>query len=70
MLSLFGQTIDIRKFDEVCTMPAAARAAIVEALAFHRAIGVERKAARLRYLTTTPMLATVSPRLIDGTARM
>jgi selenocysteine lyase/cysteine desulfurase len=32
-------------------MPAAPRLAIAEALAFHRAIGAERKAARLRYLT-------------------
>jgi selenocysteine lyase/cysteine desulfurase len=31
--------------------PVGARAAINEALAFHHAIGVERKAARLRYLT-------------------
>ena len=29
----------------------AAKAAIAEALAFHQAIGAERKAARLRYLT-------------------
>jgi len=42
---------DIRKFEEVGTMPAAPRAGIAEALAFHRAIGGERKAARLRYLT-------------------
>jgi selenocysteine lyase/cysteine desulfurase len=43
--------VDIRKFEEVGTMPAAPRAGIAEALAFHQAIGVERKAARLRYLT-------------------
>ncbi len=42
---------DIRKFEEVGTMPAAPHAAIAEALAFHQAIGGERKAARLRYLT-------------------
>ncbi len=42
---------DIRKFEEIGTQPAAARAAIADALAFHQAIGVERKAARLRYLT-------------------
>ncbi len=42
---------DIRKFEEIGTAPAAPRAAIAEALAFHQAIGVERKAARLRYLT-------------------
>jgi selenocysteine lyase/cysteine desulfurase len=46
-----GQTADIRKFEEVGTMPAAPHAAIAEALAFHQAIGIERKAARLRYLT-------------------
>jgi selenocysteine lyase/cysteine desulfurase len=42
---------DIRKFEEIGTHPAAAKAAIAEALAFHQAIGAERKAARLRYLT-------------------
>ncbi len=45
------QTGDIRKFEEIGTAPAATRAAIAEALAFHQAIGIERKAARLRYLT-------------------
>ena len=42
---------DIRKFEEIGTSPAATKAAINEALAFHQAIGTERKAARLRYLT-------------------
>jgi selenocysteine lyase/cysteine desulfurase len=42
---------DIRKFEEVGTHPAANHNAIAEALAFHQAIGTERKAARLRYLT-------------------
>src|SRR5437762_1713825 len=42
---------DIRKFEEIGTSPAATHAAISEALAFHQAVGVERKAARLRYLT-------------------
>jgi isopenicillin-N epimerase len=42
---------NIRKFEEVGTHPAANHNAIAEALAFHQAIGVERKAARLRYLT-------------------
>jgi selenocysteine lyase/cysteine desulfurase len=46
-----GQVNDIRKFEEVGTHPAAAVAAIPEALAFHRSIGAERKAARLHYLT-------------------
>ena len=41
----------IRKFEEVGTHPAANHNAIAEALAFHQAIGVERKAARLRYLS-------------------
>jgi isopenicillin-N epimerase len=40
----------IRKFEEIGTHPAANHNAIAEALAFHRGIGVERKAARLRYL--------------------
>jgi isopenicillin-N epimerase len=42
---------DIRKFEEIGTSPAATKCAIAEALAFHQAVGAERKAARLRYLT-------------------
>ncbi|HYN09988.1 MAG TPA: aminotransferase class V-fold PLP-dependent enzyme [Vicinamibacterales bacterium] len=42
---------DIRKFEEIGTAPAGTRAAIADALAFHQAIGAERKAARLYYLT-------------------
>ena len=42
---------DIRKFEEIGTGPAAPKAAINEAIAFQQAIGIERKAARLRYLT-------------------
>jgi isopenicillin-N epimerase len=42
---------NVRKFEEVGTCPAALKAAIPEALAFHQAIGAERKAARLRHLT-------------------
>jgi isopenicillin-N epimerase len=42
---------DIRKFEEVGTHPAANHNAIAEALAFHQAIGIDRKSARLRYLT-------------------
>jgi selenocysteine lyase/cysteine desulfurase len=45
------RTNDIRKFEEVGTISAAPYAAINEALQFHQAIGPERKAARLRYLT-------------------
>jgi isopenicillin-N epimerase len=41
---------DIRKFEEVGTIAAAPFAAINEALAFHQAIGVDRRAARLHYL--------------------
>ena len=43
-------TDDIRKFEEIGTHPAANHNAIAEALTFHEAIGIERKAARLRYL--------------------
>jgi selenocysteine lyase/cysteine desulfurase len=43
-------TGDIRKFEQFGTHPAANFLAIGEALAFHQALGVERKAARLRYL--------------------
>src|SRR2546428_2794187 len=46
-----SKTKDIRKFEEVGTHPAANHNAIAEALAFHQAIGIERKSARLRYLT-------------------
>ena len=42
---------DIRKFEEIGTHAVGAKAAINEAIAFHQAIGIERKAARLRYLT-------------------
>ncbi len=41
---------DIRKFEEVGTHPAANHNAIAEALVFLHGIGIERKAARLRYL--------------------
>jgi selenocysteine lyase/cysteine desulfurase len=45
-----SQAKNIRKFEEVGTHPAANHNAIAEALVFHHGIGVERKAARLRYL--------------------
>ena len=41
---------NIRKFEEIGTHPAANHNAIAEALTFHQGIGIERKAARLRYL--------------------
>src|SRR5688500_8425311 len=41
---------DIRKFEEIGTHPAANHNAIAEALTFHEGIGIDRKAARLRYL--------------------
>jgi isopenicillin-N epimerase len=41
---------DIRKFEEIGTHPAANHNAIAEAISFHDGIGIERKAARLRYL--------------------
>jgi selenocysteine lyase/cysteine desulfurase len=41
---------NIRKFEEIGTHPAANHNAIAEALVFHHGIGIERKAARLRYL--------------------
>jgi selenocysteine lyase/cysteine desulfurase len=44
------QDNDIRKFEAIGTHPWAIRAALGESLAFHQAIGAERKAARLRYL--------------------
>jgi selenocysteine lyase/cysteine desulfurase len=45
-----SKTKDIRKFEEIGTHPAANHNAIAEALTFHESIGIERKAARLRYL--------------------
>jgi isopenicillin-N epimerase len=45
-----GRVNDIRKFEEIGTHPAANHNAIAEALTFHEGIGIERKAARLRYL--------------------
>ena len=41
---------NIRKYEEIGTHPAANHNAIAAALAFHRAIGAERKIARLRFL--------------------
>ena len=41
---------NIRKYEEIGTHPAANHNAISAAVAFHRAIGGERKIARLRYL--------------------
>lgn len=41
---------DIRKFEEIGTHPAANHNAVAEALNFHRTLGSERKAVRLRYL--------------------
>jgi isopenicillin-N epimerase len=50
-LQAAGATLtSIRKFEEIGTHPAANHNAIAEALVFHHGIGVERKAARLRYL--------------------
>ena len=41
---------DVRKYEEIGTHPAANHNAIAGAIAFHRGIGAERKAARLRLL--------------------
>jgi selenocysteine lyase/cysteine desulfurase len=55
---------DIRKFEEIGTHPAANHNAIAAALAFHRAIGADRKVARLRYLRNrwASRLADATPR--------
>jgi len=45
-----SQANDIRKFEEIGTHPAANHDAISEALIFNENIGIDRKAARLRYL--------------------
>src|SRR6516162_8783328 len=44
------QAGDIRKFEEIGTHPAANHNAISEALLFNESLGIDRKAARLRYL--------------------
>ncbi len=50
MAAAASQDEDVRKYEEIGTHPAANHNAIAVALAFHHAIGAERKAARLRYL--------------------
>jgi isopenicillin-N epimerase len=50
MASSDTQVDDIRKFEEVGTHPAANHNAISDALIFNENIGIDRKAARLRYL--------------------
>ena len=50
MASGTSQVNDIRKFEEIGTHPAANHNAITEALIFNENLGIERKAARLRYL--------------------
>jgi isopenicillin-N epimerase len=56
---------NIRKYEEIGTHPAANHNAIAVALAFHRAIGADRKAARLRFLRDrwAKRLTTASDRL-------
>jgi isopenicillin-N epimerase len=56
---------NIRKYEEIGTHPAANHNAISEAIVFHRAIGAERKAARLRYLRDrwALRLAAADPRV-------
>ncbi len=50
MSSSDRQADDIRKFEEIGTHPAANHNAISAALVYNESIGVDRKAARLRYL--------------------
>jgi len=50
MASDARQAGDIRKFEEIGTHPAANHNAISEALIFNENLGIDRKAARLRYL--------------------
>ncbi len=45
-----SMTNNIRKFEEIGTHPASQRNSITEALTFSESIGIERKAARMRYL--------------------
>jgi isopenicillin-N epimerase len=65
MAAAESQNENIRKYEEIGTHPAANHNAVSAALAFHRGIGIERKAARLRYLRNRwvkPLLAG-SPRV-------
>ncbi len=50
MAASTSQDHDIRKFEEIGTHPAANHDAISTALVFNENIGIDRKAARLRYL--------------------
>ena len=56
---------DVRKYEQIGTHPAANHNAVSAALAFHRSIGAERKAARLRFLRDrwAKALADASPRV-------
>ena len=56
---------NVRKYEEIGTHPAANHNAIAVALAFHRGIGGERKAARLRLLRDrwAKRLAAADPRV-------
>ncbi|HJR64222.1 MAG TPA: aminotransferase class V-fold PLP-dependent enzyme [Gemmatimonadaceae bacterium] len=56
---------NIRKFEEIGTHPAANHNAIAAALIFHRGIGAERKAQRLRFLRDrwARRLLAASPRV-------
>ena len=64
MAAAASQDGDIRKFEEIGTHPAANHNAIAGALSFHRGLGVDRKAARLRYLRDrwAARLADATPR--------
>jgi len=69
-------TDNIRKFEEIGTHPAANHNAVSDALEFHTAIGVERKAARLRYLRTvwterlTPPAGRLDPNQLRSPAKL
>ena len=66
-----GGGATIRKFEEIGTHPAANHNAIAEALTFHHGIGIERKAARLRYLKerwATPLKSHPRCRLLTSLA--
>jgi len=56
---------DVRKYEEIGTHPAANHNAIAPAIAFHRGIGGQRKAARLRLLRDrwAKRLLAASPRV-------
>ena len=65
MAATSEQSKDIRKFEEIGTHPAANHNAISEALLFNENLGIDRKAARLRYLRPLGQPADAASQMQD-----